>query len=693
MLLGRARWALAVWVICVLLVPPGAARADPAWSAPVFLDGEGTRALTGVACPSSSQCTAVDVSGQEVTFEPASPGGAVAHTLEPAGLPVGGAGVGYIKISVACPSRSQCTAVDGRGGEVTFDPLAPGFPVVHAVDTAGLNGVACASASQCTAVDASGREVTFDPLARGTEAPVAIDSVGLRGVACPSSSQCSALDASGRVVTFDPASPNTPTSQVVAGSGGAWLSVACPSIAQCTAVDGSGEEATFDPRAPGSAAGMRIDTAGFSSVACPSTSQCTAVDSASREVTFDPTSPGRPTPVGPLGTGPGTESVIVACPSPAQCTGVDLTGEEATFDPTSPGRPRPVQMYTGASLVRVACPTRSLCVAVGLEPFLFRPQLLDEVAFNPSSPQKPSVHRVSYNPPTALACPSRTECVAFDSSGAEITFNPTDPGTLPSSPNRQSIRPPSLGVACPSATQCIAVNDEGQEVTFDPLRTALPAARAIDSARSQHGTLTAVACPAVSQCTAVDTGGREVTFNPRSPSRRTNYQIDTTGLSALACPSTRRCIAVDTAGRAVTFNPRIPRVRRIHTIDTGGLTSVACPSTSVCVAVDSSGNAIDGDPTFATAWKVDRIAGANSLSSVACKSASQCVTVDVTGRAFEATRILARVAHSNDARRHMPGLDRERIDSDIQVTETIDGRGRYETPSRIHRRWDSVRHS
>ena len=55
---------------------------------------------------------------------------------------------------VACPDTTRCTAVDIGGGEVTFDPNAPGNPTPASVDLGrSLYGLACPAATQCTAVD------------------------------------------------------------------------------------------------------------------------------------------------------------------------------------------------------------------------------------------------------------------------------------------------------------------------------------------------------------------------------------------------------------------------------------------------------------------------------------------------------------------------------------------------------------
>jgi len=53
---------------------PAASLAQVSWSKPAAIDANGRQALGGVACPSTTQCTAFDFSGQQVTFDPASPG-------------------------------------------------------------------------------------------------------------------------------------------------------------------------------------------------------------------------------------------------------------------------------------------------------------------------------------------------------------------------------------------------------------------------------------------------------------------------------------------------------------------------------------------------------------------------------------------------------------------------------------------
>ena len=200
----------------------------------------GHASIQGVACPSTSQCTAVGGMDQ-VTFNPSAPGTPTPTKVD--------SGTFAFLFGVACPSTSQCTAVDGAGQEVTFNPSAPGTPTPTTIDaTNRLSGVACPSTSQCTAVDipgpgrpsAPGQEVTFDPSAPGTPSPTTIDGgQALYGVACPSVSKCVAVDRSGRAVEGDPANPNGFTVEPIAGAN-ALMAVSCSSMAQCVTVDSVG---------------------------------------------------------------------------------------------------------------------------------------------------------------------------------------------------------------------------------------------------------------------------------------------------------------------------------------------------------------------------------------------------------------------------------------------------------------------
>lgn len=288
---------------------PGTPRPATVDSPPMEGTGIGEQPASleeAIACPSMDHCTVLDSEGREVTFDPLSPGYPQPvtvdgyDTVEEAGSSSPGeeGELSFGRVPLACPSAQQCTAVDYSGHEVTFDPLSAGKPVPITVDAgARLRLLACPSSIQCTAADTRGHVVTFDPISSGTATPATISSHQLTGLACPSATICVALDEAGRVLTFDPLSPEHTLRSPLKGALPGSNAVACPSVSQCTAV---GEEAyvTFDPAAPGTLVPIAVpDVAALPTVACPSVSQCTATEMVGgEETTFAPSSPSLSSP-------------------------------------------------------------------------------------------------------------------------------------------------------------------------------------------------------------------------------------------------------------------------------------------------------------------------------------------------------------------------------------------------------------
>jgi hypothetical protein len=315
------------------------------------------RTLEAVACPTAGQCTAIDNTGQEITFNSHSPGGRTSSTVDP----------GDFLAAIACPTRTQCTAVSTTGKEVTFNPISPGHPEPLPVDSANvLTWIACPTSTQCTAVDGGGAEVTFNPTSPGHPKVITIDvtndnypsPIGLNGIACTSATQCVAVDEDGDELRFNPQHP-PPSYNFYTSTGGGTVTggddtgqpldaIACPSSSQCTAVDDTGSVVTSDPDNQGSATNTALDDTNngntFWSIACPSSAQCTAVDNAGVAVTFNPASPPANPTLTPIDSGGNLTGL--ACPSAIQCAAVggDI---ELTFDPASPGQPTPVAIDNG----------------------------------------------------------------------------------------------------------------------------------------------------------------------------------------------------------------------------------------------------------------------------------------------------------------------------------------------------------
>ncbi len=324
---------------CFLCAP---ALAQPtvrlSWSQPVLVDPTGGPDKAGgylvaVACPTPTQCTAVDGqgSGAQATFDPLAPRAPAPAVIDDANL-----------ADVACPSATQCTAVDlgstadGGASEVTFDPGSTAAPRKATIASASLSAVACPGLTQCTALDHLGNVVTFNPQLPGTPVSTAVDAAGaVAGLACPTASQCTVIDATSRTeVTFDPHSPGTPVATTI-DSVRLDRGLACPSATQCSATDVDGAVVTFNPQAPAAPRRIEIDPRmRLSAIACPSVTECVAVTSDSRAMQGDPTG-SSPWTLEPVAAGDLLSAV--ACPSAAECVGVDFTGHETTGTVTSAG--------------------------------------------------------------------------------------------------------------------------------------------------------------------------------------------------------------------------------------------------------------------------------------------------------------------------------------------------------------------
>jgi hypothetical protein len=324
-------YARAAMLVAAIVVPTAlAARAHAA-------------TLTGVACPSATQCTAVDAAGQELTFDPSSSG---RHRL------------GQIVLTqryhfldaVACPSARECVAVDRHGSEITFDPRAPGHPHAAEIDSVGfgngygvpaLTSIACVSSSQCTAVDNQGDFVTFDPFAPRHRDGQTIDTPddsytpppSLRAVVCPSATRCVAVDSYGDALTFAAwgSANDVDTTQMQTNG---LKTIACLTTARCVTTDDA-QSFDFDTHADFGPNGHTIDRDHrIRALACPSATECTAVDDGGFEVTFDPATK---QPGSPVQLSAGGNLDAIACPSPSECVAVGAGGAERDFDPAPSG--------------------------------------------------------------------------------------------------------------------------------------------------------------------------------------------------------------------------------------------------------------------------------------------------------------------------------------------------------------------
>ncbi|HET9094765.1 MAG TPA: hypothetical protein VFN36_06715 [Solirubrobacteraceae bacterium] len=499
------------------------------------------RALT---CPSSTVCVLGDGLGNVVVFDPAAPSQTTSSS------PAQGEDFGIV--AVACASAAQCTAIS-QTREWTFDSADPAAVTTATIDTrAGFaRALTCVSASQCTAVDQSGHETTFDPQTGVTSGPVSLATspyTQFNSVACPSAFLCVAPDLAGHLTSFDPR-----TGQAVANPAAPSVQdVACPTASACVADDGAGQALEFAPGGAAAPTATRIDAgAALVSLACPGRAQCTAVD-ALHELTFDPLSSRVPQHLRRL-SGRASSSVgAVACATLTLCSAT-RADSEISFNPRAFGRARlRLADHNGdAGIVTVRCPSPVECVTIDGDGI--------GVTYDPRTGRilRRAINVEEVEALTALACPTRAQCTATDNNGTMITFDPLSGRRLLTAkidrpvgldaPSGASVNELDA-VACRGTSLCVAVDTLGNVISFDPRAQRGAQLRSIDAGHA----LTTVACPTRTRCVLGDSSGQIWSGSPRGARWSPTRLQGASALTSVACVTGRECVAVDTAGDLFT---------------------------------------------------------------------------------------------------------------------------------------------
>jgi hypothetical protein len=253
--------------------------------------------MTGVSCPTSGLCVAVDQVGNVVTSSNPT-GGASAWTVVHV--------VASFLTGVSCPTVDLCIAVDGNGNVVTSSKpsgAAADWTVSH-VDGNWLSAISCPSSSLCVAVDIVGNVVTSSNPTGGSGAwkvahvdgsSCIVSETGapcfLSSVSCPSVDLCVAADESGNVVTSTKPTGGAAAWKVTnLNNGGLYdpyslhSGVSCPTSRLCFGVGNDSEARGFeisstDPTGGPTAWTRTIHIGGsvLNSVSCPDSNLCVAV--------------------------------------------------------------------------------------------------------------------------------------------------------------------------------------------------------------------------------------------------------------------------------------------------------------------------------------------------------------------------------------------------------------------------------
>jgi hypothetical protein len=267
---------------------------------------------------------------------------------------------------VACPSSALCVAVDGHGNAATTaSPTGPATSWTLTPRIApGLAGVTCAIGGGLCAGWSGGDVVTSTAPATGAwSAPAVVDPSGqITGVACPSSALCVAVDTAGAVLTDTiTAGASSWSAPVPVDPGHVLTGVACPSSMLCVATGQSGDALHSSAPASGGASwSVSSAEAGVSTlgpVACPGASLCLATDPNGKVLTTDQPSAGLPWVPTQV-----TAAGLPTAPAPA-CASTTLclvpTGGGGLLVSTDPGAANPTwtpeQADATATLTGLSC--------------------------------------------------------------------------------------------------------------------------------------------------------------------------------------------------------------------------------------------------------------------------------------------------------------------------------------------------
>ncbi|HEX5193313.1 MAG TPA: hypothetical protein VFW09_10955 [Solirubrobacteraceae bacterium] len=545
---------------CTLVTPAGRAytydpqhprQSEPQTLAPPSAPNADEAMVRSVACPSMSVCVAADTDGNAIRFAPGSSAPAVATSL----------GSGQWS-AIACPSTTQCTTA-GQNEEATFNPASPAGATRIKLEptTEHIIDLSCPTATQCTALDAGGGEVTFNPQTPPMSQPdrLLVANNTVRAITCVSAAQCTTVAQNGREATFDPAAA-TPTitgaridrPEIGGGPGQTegLQSVSCTSTSSCVAVDAVGRAIRFAPSSPGSPRTTRIDGGTpLYGVSCPSTRQCSAMGPYA-EITFDPRDKKRTTKHGTVVTDRFFQASGIDCASATRCLAI-VTGHQATFAPRRFRGPKLRQLaaFGDAAIVGLQCPSASECVATDTDGY--------GITYDPRR-QRFIRRRIGVERGEALtgaACSARTQCTAIDNDGQALTFQPLtgkriahakiDASVGLDAPSGDSDNELDA-VSCPGRKLCVAVDTRGAAVAFDPRSGRSVKPTMIDP---NHG-LSSVSCPTVHRCVAVDDAGRVLAGGARPSAWKATPLKGAAALNAVDCPSSKECVAVDATGNA-----------------------------------------------------------------------------------------------------------------------------------------------
>jgi hypothetical protein len=558
-----------------IAVSTNPAAGASSWTVKPFDDGK-IGDLVSVSCPAAHRCYGVENGGEDVNNSSSwvvtttDPGGPITAWHRVKTLAGNGGDAGLL----SCPTVSRCVVAapfQGNGHDGTVlssddasDPHSRWVTSQVLPPNAAeyVDSILCTGRDVCLAAQSNANangpvRISSDPWsAHPSYRPTTI-STALK-VACQGSGLClsaSAFPLRGAGVPADPTDALdfyesfscVPGGQSCAGVAGVGL-ITNPHAAP-------GRSAWVDPSVQGAGTGS------IGAIACPSTQLCLIGDGRSRVVGFVPTVAAAT--AGEVETQAGGGTIVgISCPSPADCSAAVNPpdgGIPIVLSTERPGTPHPWTSsqvtdpegeatdlacsteacyvvndddleesnagswyYVGSDTVlatAVSCASPQFCVEVGVTHSAPYHQFASatgdnnlNAAWQPDTSPNPTAM------PTALSCPSTSECVATDGTGDVLVS--TD-GAFSWTLTKIDATHKLTGISCPSAGMCTATDNAGNVITsVNPAGGA--SAWVVDRVDPGHA-LTGISCPSVSLCVAVDGAGQGIIGtgpSPASPATR-----------------------------------------------------------------------------------------------------------------------------------------------------------------------------
>jgi hypothetical protein len=624
-----------------------AAASPVSWGSPVAIDDQPPFAypteVSGVSCPSTGLCVAVDGVGDVLTStDPA--GGTAAWTS---------VRVAEHFTAVACPSTELCVAIGGDAIATSTDPT--GGAGTWSIVRVGreLAALSCASVRLCVATEKDRGDVwtSTDPAGgAGAWSETTVEQRALSGISCPSVKLCVAVNYGEYVVTS-----TDPT-----GGAGAWTAtqvaenrtifdVSCASEHLCVATDNYGEVLTSTDPTGGAGAwsAAKVSEELLTHVSCASWGLCIAMGGAEVLTSTEPAGGADAWTSASLEAIKRYEIEGASCPAANLCVLTDSdSGVITSTEPAAAAAWMIVPVSVGSSsLSGVSCASLELCVWV------------DE-AGNVVTSTDPtggagawSEAHIDEHKLDGVSCPSTGFCVAVDETGDVLTSTDPTGGAGAWSLANVDGALPLKGVSCASASLCVAFDREG-----GVLASTDPAGGAGAWSRTQMEDrwLGGVACPSENLCviTETDTNAVLVSTDPAGGAGAWTTRYVGAG-SSISCPSVSLCVT-DGGGEAavVTWGDPTSGPWKGASFDLNGLGDISCAAGGVCVATSFGGNGsrgnviVSSEPTGGkAAWIESNLYGlpieppnapfslfADEIAGVSCVAGGVCLVGDMRGR-------------------------------------------------------------